>query len=132
MNIRKTLASLAIAGTLVGGFASVASAQADPAPNPPAGQHHFTCETANDLLARIHQRIDAVTARIAKGEARVDQLRSEGKNDQADALARRIGTATDRLSKFEARLAKVEARVAEHCNADPNAITPSSDAPAQT
>jgi hypothetical protein len=132
MNIRKSLASLAIAGTLVGGFASVASAQADPPPNPPAGRHHSTCQNANDLLARLHQRIDAVKARIAKGEARVDQLRSEGKNEQADALARRIDAATDRLSRFEARLAKVEARVAEHCNGDPNAITPSSEAPAQT
>jgi TolA-binding protein len=119
MNVRKSLVSLAVIGGLTVGFIGVAAAQTAPTPAPPTADHQFNCDHAHDVLAKFHARIDAVKDRIAKAEARVDQLRKEGHNQQADVLAKRIEKARDRLAKIEARLAKFVARVDQHCGTNP-------------
>lgn len=121
MNIRKSLAVVALAGAVSLGYAGVAGAQpttTDPAPtSPPVTQpHKFNCESAKDHLARIQHRLDQVKDRITKVEARIDKLRQNGHNDEADRLAKRVESAKDRLTKVEARLDKVTAKVHERCD----------------
>lgn len=119
MNVRKTVASLAVIGGLTAGFNGIADAQTAPPPVPPTADHQVNCDHAHDVLAKFHARIDAVKDRIAKAEARVDKLRKEGHNEQADTLAKRIETAKNRLAKIEARLAKFEALVDRYCGTTP-------------
>ena len=124
MSIRKALAGMALIGTLtVGGYAGVANAQTA-APINPVEQTQASCDKAHDHLVRLHSRIDALKDRIAKAEARVDQLRASGHNDRADRLAKRIDAGKDRLAKLETRVAAIEARVDQHC-APSTTTTPS-------
>lgn len=126
MKLRKTLAGLAISGALTAGFIGVAAAQTNSGSSGAPPAHEFNCDTAKDHLARLHTRIEALKDHIAKAEARVDQLRKEGHNDRADALAKRVERAKDRLSRLEARLDRVQKRIDERCGADPTASTSSS------
>jgi hypothetical protein len=117
----KILAAAAIAGSMTLGLAGVAGA-VTPSPTPASPttpSHHIDCAKAEQVIARLHQRDAAINARIAKGEARVDLLRKEGKNARADKLAQRLETVKARLAKVEARLTKVEARVDAKCNVTP-------------
>ena len=87
MNMRKPLATLALAGALAVGYAGVAGAQTTTPTTPSApttqGQHHLNCDAAKDRFAKLEKRDDEVKARIAKAEARRDKLVAEGKTDQA-------------------------------------------------
>jgi hypothetical protein len=124
MNVRKALAGMALIGTLtVGWYAGVANAQTA-APTNPTTPTQPTCDKAHDHVARLHSRVDALKDRIAKAEARVDQLRASGHNDRADRLARRIEAGKDRLAKLETRVAAIEVRVDQRC-APSTATTPS-------
>jgi chaperonin cofactor prefoldin len=124
MKLRKTLAGLVVAGSVVGGFAGLASAQTAANPPAPPTAHTFSCDTAKDHLVRLQKRVDVIKGQIAKAEARIDQLRKEGHNDRADALAKRVERAKDRLAKAEARIDTVTKRINEHCG-DPNATASS-------
>jgi len=128
MHLRKILAGTAIAATMTLGVAGVAGAQTTdttgPSTSTPAAAttptHHIDCAKVEQVIARLHERDAAVNARLVKAEARVDQLRQEGKTARADALAKRIELIKARLTTVEARLAKVEARVDTVCNLTPS------------
>ena len=126
MNLRKILAGSAIAATMTLGVAGAAGAQttdtSTPSSTPAAATtptHHIDCAKVEQVITRLHERDAAINARLVKAEARVDQLRQEGKTARADALAKRIEMIKDRLTTVEARLAKVEARVDKVCNLTP-------------
>ena len=122
--IRKLLAGAALAGTLTLGYAGVAGAQTSSlsttGASTPAAAPHIDCTKAEATLAKLHQRDEAVKDRLAKLEARVQQLRQNGHTKRADLLQQRIDTVQGRLSKVEARLSKVEARVDAKCNVSPD------------
>src|SRR5258708_4281916 len=115
MKLRKTLAGVALVGSLtVGGYAGVAYAQ-NATPTNPAGQTQTACDKAHNRLIRVHSRIDALKDRIATAETRVGELRASGDNTRADKIAKRIDAGNARLIKLEDRDATIEARVAQSC-----------------
>jgi len=128
MILRKLLVGAAVAGALSVGAAGAAGAQTAPLSTPSAPgagttatAGHINCSKAEATLARLHKRDEAVNDRLAKLEARVQQLRQNGHTKRADLLQQRIDTVKSRLSTVEARLAKVEARVDQKCGVSPDA-----------
>jgi len=111
MFIRKLAAGTALLGALTLGPVAIAGADTpQPAPTVAA-----KCTAARDLLAKAHQREDAVTGRISAVEARIAELEQRGKTARAAVLQKRLDVVKDRLTKVEARVAKLEARIDAKC-----------------
>ena len=67
------------------------------------------CSKLPALQARVQKVESRISARLPKAEAREATLKSEGKTQQADAIANRITKLQSRESKVNARLAKAQA-----------------------
>lgn len=123
MDIRKTLAGLALAGTLALGGATAASAQADPAPTP--ASHPVACNRAEVRVEVLQTRLNIVGDRITELQKLHDQLVSQGHDQAAQKVADFITKAQNRLNTLQTRLDKVKDRIAEYCG-DAPASSPSS------
>jgi hypothetical protein len=117
MNIRKTVAGLALAGALTVAGAGSAFAQTDPSSSSPPFPRHpnLTCPEAIQRVATAQGHLDQLKAAVADLRVLRDQLVAEGHTQWAQRL-------TDVIQRFEARIAKVqdrltnaEQRVREQC-----------------
>lgn len=115
MNIRHALGGLAIAGSLTLGLTGVATAATPEGDASTQTQRSFDCDTAQARVAKLLDRIEAAKARLVKAGARIEELRAQGHDDRADALAKRVARLTEHLSKAEARAEKIADRVDERC-----------------
>ncbi len=117
MKLRNAVASVAVAGALTLGVAGTASAQGNAPTSSVPGSGHLiiTCEHAKERLDKIEAHLTKVEERIANAGKAVEKMRSQGRNDAADRLQKRIDAAKERIADVRTRLHNVETRVAERC-----------------
>jgi phage shock protein A len=109
---RTIIAGAAVAGALTFGAAGIAGAST-PAPGSTSAHKAALCAKLPALQAKV-QKVEAKVATwVPKAQAREATLRTDGKTQLADAIAKRITRLQNRETKFNARLAKAQAA----CNA---------------
>lgn len=111
MKLRRTLAGLALASSILVGTAALADAEPVTSPTSPttptaSPAHGSKCDKAR---AGLQKRVDMMKAHIAKIETRIAQLRKEGHDKRADALAKGLQRAKKQLANAQTRLDKFDA-----------------------
>jgi predicted transcriptional regulator len=111
MNIRKSLAALVVAGTLVAGIgATAAFADTTPSPTPAAAAPAKTshCDKAADRIAKAQAELTNLDARIAKLQQARAKAVAAHKDDLVKKIDARIDKINQRHSTIEARIDKVK------------------------
>jgi hypothetical protein len=116
--IRKFIAAVALAGTVVvaagsGAFAATTNPPRDPAA---AAAKEARCAKAPEVIARIkanQEKRDAAITKLQDAEAKAT---AAGKTDLVAKIEARIAKVKNRAEKAANRLAKIEAKVAEKCS----------------
>jgi hypothetical protein len=117
--IRKFIATVALAGTVVvaagsGAFAATTNPPRDPAAA--AAAKEARCAKAPEVIARIKSNQEKRDAAITKLQAAEAKATAAGKTDLVAKIEARIAKVKARAEKAADRLAKVEAKVAEKCS----------------
>ncbi len=116
--IRKFIATVALAGTVIvgagsGAFAGTTSPPRDPAAA--AAAKEARCARAPELIARIKANQDKRDAAVTKLQDAQAKAAAAGKTDLVAKIEARIAKVKTRAEKAANRLAKIEAKVAEKC-----------------
>jgi hypothetical protein len=116
--IRKFIATVALAGTVVvaagsGAFAVTTNPPRDPAAA--AAAKEARCAKAPEVIARIKSNQEKRDAAITKLQDAEAKATAAGKTDLVAKIEARIAKVKARAEKAANRLAKVEAKVAEKC-----------------
>lgn len=114
--ITRSLVGVGIVGSLALGVTGVAGA-ATPGDGTVAAERTFDCDTAQARVAKLLERLEEGKSRIAKAEARIEELRANGHEELADRLARRVERLKAHLAKATAKAEKLADRVDERCDA---------------
>ncbi len=112
--IRKFIATVALAGTVIVGAGSGAFAATTNPPKNPAALE-AKCAKAPEVIARIkanQEKRDAAIGKLQDAEAKAT---AAGKTDKVAKIEARITKVKTHAEKAAARLAKIEAKVAEKC-----------------
>jgi hypothetical protein len=112
--IRKFIATVALAGTVIVGAGSGAFAATT---NPPkdAAALEAKCAKAPEVIARITANQQKRDAAITKLQAAVAKATAAGNTGRAAKIEARVAKVKANAEKAAARLAKIEAKVAEKC-----------------
>jgi flagellar biosynthesis/type III secretory pathway protein FliH len=116
--IRKFIATVALAGTMIVGAGSGAFAASTNPPKDPAAAaaaKEAKCAKAPELIAHIKANQEKRAAAIAKLQEAEAKATAEGKTEKVAKIEARIAKVKTRSEKAAARLAKIEAKVAEKC-----------------
>jgi peptidoglycan hydrolase-like protein with peptidoglycan-binding domain len=115
--IRKFIATVALAGTVVvaAGSGAFAATTSPPKESATATVKEAKCAKAPEVIARIKANQEKRDAAITKLQDAQAKATAAGKTDLVAKIEARITKVKARAEKAANRLAKIEAKVAEKC-----------------
>ena len=118
--IRKFIATIALAGTVVIGASSGAFA-ADPPKDPVAAAEKRAekCAKAPEVIAHIKANQEKRADRLVKLEAAKSTAAAAGETEKVVKIEGRIAKVKDKSAKAAERLTKLETKFAEKCAVSP-------------